>query len=86
MYISLIKIISVSVRGTEIILGLSRRVTLGEGITHTSGERVDSMPWVLFLLNWGLLTLVWKMLDLWATLRQHKSKVIQTGNVCDSVG
>lgn len=69
MYILLIKIISVLVRGIEIILGFLRRVILGEGIIYISGERVDFMFWVFFLLNWGLLILVWKMLDLWVIFR-----------------
>lgn len=74
MYLALIKI-SISFKEREIILGLSKRVTLIEEIGYTNGERVDSTPWHLFLLNRGLLTLILEMSDLWATLRKCKNRV-----------
>lgn len=67
--------IRVSVRKTEIILDLSRKVNLIERISYTIGKIVDFILWVLFVLDWGQLTMIWKMSDLWAILWNCKNKV-----------
>lgn len=52
--------INVSVRGTEITLDCSRKVNLIEQISYTSGKSIGSILWVLFELDWGQLTVIWK--------------------------
>lgn len=75
MYLAFINMIRVSVRKTEIILDLSRKVNLIEQISYTIGKIVDFILWVLFILDWGQLTMIWKMSDLWAILWNYKNKV-----------
>lgn len=75
MYLAFINMIRVSVRKTEIILDLSRKVNLIERISYTIGKIVDFILWVLFVLDWGQLTMIWKMSDLWAILWNCKNKV-----------
>ena len=75
MYLALINMIHVSVRKTEITLDLSRKVNLIERISYAIGKIVDSILWVLFVLDWGQLTVIWKMSDLWAILWNCKNKV-----------
>lgn len=53
MYLAFINMIRVSVRKTEIILDLSRKVNLIERISYTIGKIVDFILWVLFVLDWG---------------------------------
>ena len=72
---ALINMIHVSVRKTEITLDLSRKVNLIERISYAIGKIVDSILWVLFVLDWGQLTVIWKMSDLWAILWNCKNKV-----------
>ena len=66
--------INVSVRGTEITPDCSRKVNLIEQISYTSGKSIGSILWVLFELDWGQLTVIWKKGELWAILRNCKSK------------
>lgn len=67
--------INVSVRGTEITPEISRKVNLIEQISYISGKSIGSVLWVLFELDWGQLTVMWKRGDLWAILRNCKSEV-----------
>lgn len=75
MYLTLIKMINVSVRETEITLDRSRKVNLIGQISYTSDKSIGSILWVLFELDWGQLTVIRKKGDLRAILRNCRSKV-----------
>lgn len=75
VYLTLIKMINVSVRGTEITLdNCSRKVNLIEQISYTSGKAL--VPYSgFFELDWGQLTMTYEKGKLRAILRNCKSKV-----------